>query len=454
VRGALGGITRRGASLLVAGLALLLAGLLAGSTDLLRVGVLLLALPLVAAATVARTRYRVACSRSLDPPRVAAGDPSRVLLRLENVTRLPTTVLLAEDHLPPRLGGRPRFTLDRVEAGGVRSATYQVRAAVRGRFTVGPLTVRLTDPFGLCELVRSFAATDDLVVTPVVEPLPAVRLGGEWTGGGESRSRSVSSTGDDDIATRAYRQGDDLRRVHWRSTARVGELMVRREEQPWSSRAVLLLDGRAGAHRGDGPSSSYEAAISIMASVGVHLSRRGYALRTLRDDGAETSTGSPAVAEGLLLEGLATAAPSRGASLQPALGRLGGGAAREGLVIAICGQLDEHEARDLARARGTGTGIALLLDVTTWTGPTRGPRRLGTGGGAQLGRAADLLVVAGWRVVVLRRGDSLAEAWPRAGAGDPRGASPFADRPAPRDPVVADAPRADAPRADAAGVPA
>lgn len=434
VRGALRGLTGRGNALLCAGIALSLGGLAAGSTDLLRVGVLLVVLPLAAVATVARTRYRVSCTRTLDPDRVAAGDPARVTLRLENVSRLPTAVLLAEDALPSTLGGRPRFTLDRVEAGGVRSATYQVRADVRGRFTVGPLTVRLTDPFGFCELSRSFATTDDLVVTPVVAALPAVRLGGEWTGGGEARARAVSSTGSDDVATRLYRQGDDLRRVHWRSTAKVGELMVRREEQPWQSRAVLVLDARAGAHRGDGPTSSFEAAVSAVASIGVHLARRGYALRTLRDDGAESQATSPAVAEGLLLDALATVVPSRGGSLRPGLARLGVGMARESLVVAVCGLLSDAEAHALARGRGTGTGIAVLLDVMTWSSGDPGSTRSGRAASATAAttaRAADQLAVAGWRVLVLRRGESLGEAWERVGAGDPRGTAPTAPAPLP-----------------------
>ena len=53
--------------------------------------------------------------------------------------------------------------------------------------------------FGLVELPRSFATTDALVVTPVVVPLPAMRLGGDWTGGGDSRARSMSTMGEDDV---------------------------------------------------------------------------------------------------------------------------------------------------------------------------------------------------------------------------------------------------------------
>src|SRR5207302_2280764 len=155
---------------------------------------------------------------------------------------------------------------------------YMIRSHLRGRFRVGPLTVRVTDPFGMCEVARSFSAADVLVVTPQVVGLPDVRLGGDWVGAGESRARSVATSGEDDAATREYRQGDDLRRIHWRSTARKGELMVRREEQPWQSRAALLLDCRGSAHHGDGPSSSPEWAISAAASIGLHLVNAGFTM--------------------------------------------------------------------------------------------------------------------------------------------------------------------------------
>ena len=118
-------------------------------------------------------------------------------------------------------------------------------------------------------------------------PLPNVRLAGEYAGSGDSRARSVAVHGEDDIATREYRNGDDLRRVHWRSTARTGELMVRREEQPWESRATIVLDTRRQGHRGEGPTSSFEWAVSAAASVGLHLRHSGYKIRLVTGSGVD-----------------------------------------------------------------------------------------------------------------------------------------------------------------------
>ena len=86
-------------------------------------------------------------------------------------------------------------------------------------------------------------------MTPRVVPLPPISLGGSWSGTGENRPRSFASGNAAEVTVREYRRGDEVRRVHWRSSAHVGELMVRREEQPWQSRCSLLVDNRLRAHR-------------------------------------------------------------------------------------------------------------------------------------------------------------------------------------------------------------
>ncbi|MEV4070419.1 DUF58 domain-containing protein [Nonomuraea fuscirosea] len=403
MRAGLRALTSRGRSFLASGIAALLMAVILGENDLFRIGVLVTALPLLAAMVVARTRYRLSCARRLDPPRAEVGGEATVTLRLENVTRLPTGLLLIEDTVPYALGVRPRFVLDRVEPRGVREIDYRVRSDLRGRYTIGPLAIRIADPFGLVELTRSFTISDTLVVTPHVAALPHVRLSGEWTGGGDSRTRSVAAAGDDDVAPREYRQGDDLRRVHWRSTARYGELMVRREEQQWQSRGALLLDTRRHAHRGEGPRSSFEVAVSAAASIGVHLAREGLGLRLVTDQGAEHLTD-----DGLsysLLDTLAVIRHSPARSLEMGVSALrqGGG---DGLIVAVLGALDPEETRELARLRHSGiTGVAVLLDVGTWE----------SGGGqaaAENQQAVETVLAGyGWRIVRLPAGTSIASVW-------------------------------------------
>jgi uncharacterized protein (DUF58 family) len=418
LRSAFAGLTTRGRSFFAAGVALIVCALIFGERDLLRVGVFLMALPIVAVLVVMRTRYRIACTRVLDPARVPAGQPTRVVLRLENLSRLPTGVLLVEDTLPYLLGGRPRFVLDRVESNGVRDVSYSVRSDLRGRYEIGPLAVRLTDPFGFCELSRAFRGTDSLIVTPVVTEIPVARLGSDYAGGGESRMRAVAVAGEDDVATREYRMGDDLRRVHWRSTAHAGELMVRREEQPWQSRATLFLDTRAAAHRGDGIASSFEWAVSAAASVAVHLTRKRFAVQFRTDAGDElrgvggVSEVGGGVFEGQLLDSLATVDMSKAADLTTAIAQLR--RSREGVVVAVLGTLTPDDAAALSRIYlGNGAAIAILLDTARWTALSPTAREQAQ---ARYAANVQLLSHSGWRVLPAGPRTTMPEIWPLAGA--------------------------------------
>jgi uncharacterized protein (DUF58 family) len=411
VRTALSGLTTRGRCLLAAGAAAALCGVALGERDLLRVACFLVALPLVAAALVARTRFRLSCARSIAPARAPVGQSAEVSLRLENVSFLPTGLLLLEDEVPYTLGGRPRFTVDRIGPAQERTVRYPVRSDARGRYRIGPLRLRLADPFGLVELTRSFTSVDRLTVVPAVHPLPAVRLGGAWESGGESVSRSVAIRGDDDAATREYRHGDDLRKVHWRSTARVGKLMVRREERPWQSRATLLLDTRAAAHRGEGPGSSFEWAVSAVASIGVHAARRGFSVHLLTDAGPAAG-GADLSDEGVLLDHLAEVGPSRNRGLDAVLGPLRG-AEGLGTLVAVLGTLDPHQASTLASTRPpSDVSVAVLVDAGSWLGLA--PRARAESDAAY-DASAEILLHAGWRVVRARHGDALARLWPEAG---------------------------------------
>ncbi|MFI6283620.1 DUF58 domain-containing protein [Streptomyces sp. NPDC051018] len=424
MRAALGGLTTRGRSFVAAGVAAAVCAYVLGQSDLLRVGLLLAVLPLICVAVLYRTRYRVAGSRRLSPSRVPVGSEARVHLRMDNVSRLPTGLLMLQDHVPYVLGPRPRFVLDRVEAGGRREVSYRVRSDLRGRYPLGPLQLRLNDPFGMCELTRSFSAFDTLTVIPRTESLPYVRLVGEAQGHGDGQQRSLALAGDDDIIPRSYRYGDDLRRVHWRSTARYGELMVRREEQPQRARCTVLLDTRGIAYQGVGPDAAFEWAVSGAASVLVHMLERGYSVRLLTDtgsslpgEGADGFTGGAqesADSAGLMMDTLAVVDHSDGEGLSSAYDVLRGGG--EGLLVAFFGDLDDEQTTLVARMRQRGgAAVAFVLDSETWVT-----------GGAVAGEVEDRLVrlrEAGWTALAVSPGSSLRALWEQAGAqpGDSAG---------------------------------
>jgi uncharacterized protein (DUF58 family) len=385
MRRLLGALTVRGRSFAAAGVVAIACGLLIPEPDLVRIGVLLLALPLLSAFAAGRARYRLSCLRSVSPARLPAGQTAAVTIRLTNVSRLRTGLLLAEDAVPYPLGSRPRFILEGITAGSSRSYSYQAGSDTRGRYRVGPLRVRVADSFGLVSINRSFTSTSVLTVTPRIIPLARPPAGGYWLGDSEQGRRSIAASGEDDVAPRAYRTGDSLHRVHWRSTARYGELMVRREEQYWRVAASLFLDSRRTAYS----AALFELAVTAAASIGVHLAGEGFEARFVTADGEVPRQGT---FRDTLLDTLAVLRPSPAVSLDAATQALGTGG---GQLIAVIGNLSAEQARALAAVRrGTAAGVALIVAEA--------------GQGAAAARA---LAGAGWRVAVVTDGVRLAAAW-------------------------------------------
>jgi len=411
VQGVLESLTTRGRAFLAAGFTCVGCAVVLGQQDLLRAGILVLMLPVATLIFVGRARYRLSCERSLQPLRVPVGQAARVTLSLKNAGRLPSSVLMLEDEVPYALGTRPRFVIDQIGPRWRREIEYTLRSDVRGRFQVGPLSVRVCDPFGLIEIDRAFAARHSLTVTPQVQPLPDGHLFGEWSGSGDNRPRAFAAAGTEDVLIREYRHGDDLRRVHWRSTARVGELMVRREEQPWQTRATLLMDTRASAHRGSGPASSFEWLVTATASVGVHLSGQGYALRLVSETGDDHAghwheRGSGAVGDADdLLDHLAVIQPSSRARLDLPRDRDEVG----GVLIALIGVLTPLDVAALRRlAQGASAGYAIVADPSGWI---RAESRERTELHDEVRRTAAELRANGWRVAVAGPADRVGTMW-------------------------------------------
>ena len=409
MREALSAMTTRGRAFVAAGVTALACAIVLGQDDLLRVGALLALLPLVAAFFLSRSRYRLGLVRSISPGQVTAGQEARVQLDLSNEGRLPTGLLLLEDQLPYVLGTRPRFVVDRMGPRWQRSVGYVVRSDVRGKFTAGPLSVRLSDPFGLVELDRTFTSRTSLVVTPQVVPLPPIPLSGAWTGSGDNRPRAFASGSAEDVTVREYRRGDDLRRVHWRSSAHAGELMVRREEQPWQSRATLFLDTRSGAHRGRGAASSLEHAVSVAASVAVHLVQRGFTVRLVTASGEEQGGSwherGTSHATAPLLESLAVVTAVSRVDLDTRWMQDPG---HSGLLVAVLGDVTDRDRATFARMpHMAATAMALAFDVEGWVARRPGPRDAPS--------AATLLQSLGWQSVLVGPGTPVASAWQELG---------------------------------------
>src|ERR1700729_146637 len=202
MRALLNALTTRGKTFLAVGAVATVAGLIFSEADLFRIGLLLMALPVLSGLTTSRARYRLSCTRQLVPRRIQAGQTAEARVRLLNVSRLRTGLLLAEDLTPAAIAGpgrRPRFGLESIEPGGSRDLSHQVELDQRGKYTIGPLQVRVADAFGLASIGRSFATKSTLVVTPQIIALPRGSIAGNRLGDGESGLRTVAAAGEDDI---------------------------------------------------------------------------------------------------------------------------------------------------------------------------------------------------------------------------------------------------------------
>ena len=400
-----GGLTTRGRCLLAAGLAAALCALVLDERDLLRIAAFVVALPLLATLAAGRARLGLDADRRLVPPRMPAGSTSEVRLTLRGRGRLGTGGLLLSDGVPVALGEHPRCVVERLPRQSSVLLGYPLQPTQRGVHRIGPLVARVTDPFGLAELGRELAAYSRLVVTPVVVPLTGMPFGRGLGSGDQGVGRLRAGQGEDDIVVRSYRQGDDLRKVHWRSTARCDELMVRVEERPWRGGVCVLLDSRAGAHRGGGPAASLEYGVSLAASVCLHLQRHGQRVQLATAGGLPVGSAEAGdhSAEALL-DVLAALVPTHRSDL------VNGPLATGRDVIAVLGATTPGAVQQLLRSRPRGSrSSAVLLDVDAWA-PGAAPR-------ADPGEAARLLAAAGWSVTVAGPDQPLRVVWDRVCAG-------------------------------------
>jgi uncharacterized protein (DUF58 family) len=369
-------LTRGGWAALAVGGALLLGGRLTAIVELTVLGAALLALLGGAFLLVRVVQLRAAVARDVHPLKMHAGTPARVELRVTNRGRGRTPLLRLRDPV----GGTRGATLHLapLRPGDTARAAYRLPTGRRGIVSVGPLSLELSDPFGLVRVTRRAAPKIELTVLPhVVDVAPIARGGQRDPHSGAEHPNGLSRQGEDFYGLRPYVLGDDLRRVHWPSTARHDDLMVRQDEIPWQGRVTLLLDVRKTAM----PPDTLEAAVSFAASLVLASWKHRDTLRFLHTGGRDSGAAGSHPHIDAILEELAVVQPSVTGSLRASLDQLAR-ASSGGALVVVLGRTVATEVEALARLqRRYGPIIAVIAGEAT---QVRLPAGITVVGGATL----------------------------------------------------------------------
>ena len=227
--------------------------------------------------------------------------------------------------------------------------------------------MRVRDPFGLTLRAAAVSGDAELVVLPRVVPLP--RAAARWAAASASEGsvpHMVALHGEDDQTVREYRDGDDLRRIHWPATARTGDLMVRQEDRP-ADAGRSSCSTRGPAPTGSGRRELVRVGVTTAASVVTHLAGLGYATHLICSetvhDGQAAMTTDADHALDLLAE--AETGPER--ELAELVRAAHPVTASGGLVVAVLADRDEESLRQVASLRQPGgSGLAIVLDTATF----------------------------------------------------------------------------------------
>ncbi|NNC74987.1 MAG: DUF58 domain-containing protein [Acidimicrobiia bacterium] len=302
-----------------------------------------------------RTLPSIRIGRRITPHQLHAGQ--RAVVHLSLATDRRVRHIHVEDSVDEL--GSAQFLASNVDRDNPVGARYEVSCQHRGIFTVGPATTRVRDPLRLSESGGFVGEQERLVVYPAVEDLDGSPLGRGYDPSQQATRANFAFAGGEDFYTlREYQRGDDLRHVHWPSSAKRDELMIRQLEMPWQSRALILLDHRAGAY----PSpESFEHAVKGAASVTRHLYRSGYSPSLWAGGSAGTVSTSDSYATAM--ESLAVVETATDFDLKQIVTRLRRAGLAGGVLVFVTGSPGEAH---LAAYRVLGRDFlrTVVLSVT------------------------------------------------------------------------------------------
>ncbi|NLE40031.1 MAG: DUF58 domain-containing protein [Pirellulaceae bacterium] len=219
------------------------------------------------------------------PRGVCAGDLLVVNLELTNASRRGSWAVVVEEQIRQQGSDtlRPRVYFPHVGANDKTERAYRGRLTDRGEYQVGPLRVSTRFPFGLLRCATTVGQSQSMVVYPRLGRLTQAWIARhqEAFEGAQQRQQRFTRVEGQFYGVRYWRNGDSRRSIHWRSSARRGQLVVRQFEQPHSRDVAVIVDPWLPKHPTEDERDRVELAVSFAATVVADLCRQGNAILTL-----------------------------------------------------------------------------------------------------------------------------------------------------------------------------
>jgi uncharacterized protein (DUF58 family) len=353
--------TRSGWLLALGAVASAVGGRLFGTLELYVLAAAAGALLVVAVVLARRPLPPVDVERRALPLRPSVGATARVEMTVRTPGDRSIPVLTLVDPVEGTVGAR--VTIGPIAPTATLDVGYRLPTRRRGRLAIGPLEAERSDPFGLARRRTIVADRTELTVLPRIDVLPARAIGGGLAEPLEGVSqRAFAAVASEDLSTlRPYQVGDDLRRVHWPSSAHADDLLVRRDEERWQGHATVLLDCRRHALDPD----AFERAVSAAASLVHAIAQSGDRVRLVTTVGLDSGMVDARRNEGVLLEELAIVEQHEG-ELAPA--PLPERTGTESLVVLAGDRADELVAPGYGRHRSFSFVDDRLPFARRWIG--------------------------------------------------------------------------------------
>ena len=259
---------------------------------------------------------------------------------------------------------RPRETFLAATPEAPTEARVELRPVRRGRYVVPAPTLRATDPLALAASGAPAGREQVLLVYPRFYTLEDFRApaGRRYQPGGIPLA---SSAGDaiEFVGTREYREGDPVKNIHWRSWARRGQPVVKEYQEEYFARIALVLDTFAPGRPRPEDERSFEAAISVLASIADHYSRSDFVVDILAagPEVYEVSAGRSLAYLDNILDVLACLEPCHEPSFAAIGPALFDKLARITTVVAVLQDWDEARERFLREVKALGTAVQVIV---------------------------------------------------------------------------------------------